>query len=174
MNKKHKHNLQMEEFIQGRQKLYNALGKRKSALMNLIDALSSNQDANTVVELSLNPLFKHQYHSVYSGIQNFVKQNNRAGENQDTDELDKIILDSIPKDNKRTYHLFGIDTTPNPRQFSHTLSDKTFIYQPNNIKGNKPINIGHCYSWLFYLPQKENTFDSPWVIPLSVERVKRF
>ena len=40
------------------------------------------------------------------------------------------------------------------------------------MKGNKPINIGHSYSVLTALPEKEETGDIPWAIPLTVERVK--
>ena len=140
--------------------------------MDLVDALSSNRDAQTVVELSLNPLFKRKYQSIYQAIKNFTLPEKQVEKNQDKDELLNIILDTIPNYNKRGYHLFGIDTTPNPRQFSPSLSDRKFIHQPNSIKGNKPINIGHAYSWLSYLPEKEDNFDSAWTIPLSVERVK--
>ena len=40
------------------------------------------------------------------------------------------------------------------------------------MKGNKPINIGHSYSVLTALPEREETGDIPWAIPLTVERVK--
>lgn len=137
-----------------------------------VDALSSNRDAHTVVELSLNPLFKRKYQSIYKAIKNFSSSEKGVDQKKNQDELLSIILDTIPSNSKRGYHLLGIDTTPNPRQFSPSLSDRTFIHQSNSIKGNKPINIGHAYSWLFYLPEKENNLDSAWTIPLSVERVK--
>ena len=38
----------------------------------LLDALSSNQQAASVVELSLNPLFRRDYNSLYKGIQEFL------------------------------------------------------------------------------------------------------
>ncbi len=50
--------------------------------------------------------------------------------------------------------------------------ERTIIYQPNTVKGNKPINIGHSYSLLTALPEKEETGDIPWAIPLTVEGVK--
>nr|ADO19134.1 hypothetical protein Nfla_5403 [Nostoc flagelliforme str. Sunitezuoqi] len=36
---------------------------------------------------------------------------------------------------------------------------------------NKPINIGHCYSILSILPEKETGNAAPWSIPISGERV---
>ena len=62
--------------------------------------------------------------------------------------------------------------TPLPRPYAQTLEERTIIYQPNTVKGNKPINIGHSYSVLTALPEKEETGDIPWAIPLTVERVK--
>ncbi len=71
----------------------------------------------------------------------------------------------------RHFNLFGIDTTPYPRPFAQTLADKTFIHYPNPIKGNKPINIGHCYSVVCALPDPIETDNVPWAVPLSGERV---
>jgi hypothetical protein len=45
------------------------------------------------------------------------------------------------------------------------------VYQPNSIKGNKPITIGHQYSVLALLPEKAD-FHPPWVVPLFVNRVQ--
>ena len=52
---------EIENFISWRQELYDYLGKRKSTQIDLIDALCSNQSAQTVVELTNNPLFKRKY-----------------------------------------------------------------------------------------------------------------
>jgi hypothetical protein len=78
----------------------------------------------------------------------------------------------IKAPNMRNFHLFGLDTTPIPRPFSPTLPDRTYIHQPNTIKGNKPINIGHQYSLLSFLPESEGTQNIPWSIPLSTQRVR--
>ncbi|MBE9048481.1 hypothetical protein IQ255_29565 [Pleurocapsales cyanobacterium LEGE 10410] len=61
-----------------------------------------------------------------------------------------------------------------PRPYAKTLEERSIIYQPNTItiKGNKPINIGHSYSVLTSLPETEETGDTSWAIPLTVERVK--
>jgi len=171
MKIKNNNEQEVEQFIQGRQRLYQSLGLRKDALMNLLDAISSNRDANTVVKLSLNPLFKLKYQSIYRAIADFSKAGKKKSKIQNKAEIFNLILESIPENNQRKFHLFGLDVTPNSRQFSPTVSDKSFIHQPNSIKGNKPINIGHAYSWLCYLPEKVPNCDASWTIPLSVERV---
>jgi hypothetical protein len=68
--------------------------------------------------------------------------------------------------------LWAIDVTPLPRPYAKTLEERTIVYQPNTVKGNKPINIGHSYSVLTALPEKEETGQIPWAIPLTVNRVK--
>jgi hypothetical protein len=128
MKIKNNNEQEVEQFIQGRQRLYQSLGLRKDALMNLLDAISSNRDANTVVELSLNPLFKHQHHSIYRAIANFGKAGKRKSKKQNKAGIFELILESIPENNQRKFHLFGLDVTPNSRQFSPTVSDKMFIH----------------------------------------------
>ena len=45
------------------------------------------------------------------------------------------------------------------------------MYQPNTIQGNKPIAIGHQYSLVAFLPEREQAKTAPWVVPLALERV---
>jgi hypothetical protein len=46
-----------ERFKEFRQRLYDWFPKRADSSMDLIDALSSNTQTDSVVKLSLNPLF---------------------------------------------------------------------------------------------------------------------
>ncbi|GAA6614752.1 hypothetical protein NUACC26_005380 [Scytonema sp. NUACC26] len=77
----------------------------------------------------------------------------------------------IPKPLVRRFYLFAIDTTPSPRPYANTLPERGYIYQPNTVKGNKPINIGHSYSIVSVLPEKDASHQAAWSIPLSAERV---
>jgi hypothetical protein len=45
------------------------------------------------------------------------------------------------------------------------------VYQPALLQSNKPVTIGHCYSEVALLPEREAQQDSAWVVPLSCERV---
>ena len=57
------------------------------------------------------------------------------------------------------------------RPYAETLPDRGFVYQPNTIKGNKPIAIGHQYSFVTALPERDKEKIGPWVIPLTMQRV---
>ncbi len=135
----------VKEFLLWRSNLYQSLKDRKETVIELLDALSSNQQAHSVVELSLNPLFRRDYNSLYKGIQEFLPTQTDENYDQRIQTLFSAVSQTIPASN-RHFNLFGIDTTPCPRPYAQTLADKTFIHYPNPIKGNKPINIGHCYS----------------------------
>ena len=172
------YNQSQQEFKQFRERLYQSFNQRRDTVMDLVDAISANTTARSPVELSLSPLFKREYSALYKGIQadRKVSENNyteaqkqqKAGIEARLSAIGKVI--EIPK--HRKFHLFGIDVTPMPRPYAKTLEDKTIIYQANTIKGNKPINIGHSYSVLTALPEREETGELPWAIPLMVERVK--
>ncbi len=77
----------------------------------------------------------------------------------------------VPSPQQRSYHLLGLDVTPVPRPHACTLEERGFVYQPNLVRGNKPINIGHAYSILAELPEKVSPYQAPWSIPLSGQRV---
>lgn len=164
--------LDVKNFLEWRKQLYNALNCRRETVIELLDALSSNQQAASVVELSLNSLFRRDHNSLYKGIQEFLPpQTDDKYEGQVNCLLDTVSL-TIPTPKSRHFNLFGIDTTPYPRKYSATLADKTFIHYPNPIKGNKPISIGHSYSVVCALPDRIATGNVPWAVPLSGERVQ--
>ena len=77
----------------------------------------------------------------------------------------------IPAPRQRKFWLLGTAVTYLSRRFARTLADRTFVHQPNAIKGNKPITIGHDYSVLSYLPEKAAAQSPPWIVPLIVRRV---
>ncbi len=160
-----------KKFQKWRNQLYNALNSRRESVIELIDALSSNLQALSVVELSLNPLFQRNYNSLYKAIQEFLPEKNSEKYASINKDLLKTVSQTIPQPRKRNFNLFGIDTTPAPRPYSHTLKDRSYIYYPNPIKGNKPINIGHSYSVVAALPEKNESSNVPWAVPISGERL---
>ncbi len=160
----------VKEFQIWRTQLYNSLGSRRETVIELIDSLSSNLQASSVVELSLNPLFQRNYNSLYKGIQEFLPEQTDENYEELNQGLLTLVAQTIPQPKSRHFHLFAIDATPCPRPYSQTLKENSYIYQPNPIKGNKPISIGHSYSVIAALPEKNQT-ESPWVIPLSGERI---
>jgi hypothetical protein len=166
---------QITQLKQFRQELYSAFDYRANALMELIDALSSTPAAHAVVELSLSPHFRRQYGSVHDAIGHMFQasQAETAAEERRVWEQKWVDLigSYLPEPEQRQFWLFGTDVVPIPRPFAETLEDRTFIHQPNTLKGNKPVTIGHDYSHLVFFPEKRKGQTGPWAVPLIVRRV---
>jgi len=62
------------QFQNFRQNLYDSFERYCDSIMDLLDALSGNDRANSVAELSLDPLFRRGYSSLYKGIKFFFSQ----------------------------------------------------------------------------------------------------
>ena len=163
---------QLKQF---RQQLYESFPGRADALMDLLDALSSNTTARSVVELSLSPLFRQGYGSVYTAIHRLFPEGPAPAAAWQCEayeqKLTRLIVSYLPLPKQREFFLFGLDVTPAPRPFAKTLEDRAFVHQPTLIKGNKPVAIGHQYSALVAFPEKAHRTDPPWVLPLSMRRV---
>ncbi len=163
------HNL--EQF---RLDLYEALPYRRDTLFDLLDALASNTTARSVVELSLSPFFRREYSSLTDGIDNFFQATDpeqEAAERREWEQkLVRVIGPYLVQPQKRQYWLFGVDVPSLPRPYAGKVADRTYVYQPNTLKGNKPVNIGHQSSVLVWLPEKQKGEPS-WIVPLIVRRV---
>jgi hypothetical protein len=146
---------------QFRSEVYQHFEKRPDTLLELIDALSSNQTASSVAELSLAPCFRREYSALYKGVADCTLT--------DTD-LAVLAAPYLPAPEERAFRLLAVDVSPQPRLYSPTLTDRGCVYEPTVIRGNKPITLGHQYSTVVALPEKV-TGDAPWVIPFSVQRV---
>jgi hypothetical protein len=149
-----------------REKIYCSFQNRQDATMELVDSLSSNTTAKSVVELSLNPVHRRNYCSITRVLDEFTQKDNK----QPRGNITPILASFCPELRERAYHLFGVDCTSSPRLFSPTVADRGYVYAPNTVPGNKPITIGHQYSVVTYFPEKDAQ-SPPWVIPLSCERV---
>ncbi len=100
------------DFLAWRSLLYQALGSRRSSVMDLLDSLSSNLQASTVAELSLNPLFRRDYNSLYKGIQDFLPTTNHPDYRKAVDGLFSVVSATVPEPEDRPFYLFGVDVTP--------------------------------------------------------------
>jgi len=150
------------KFTQFRERVYQNFSKREDSAMELLDALCSTPNARSVVELSLSPHFKRQHPSIYTAI--------GAVGWKDID-LPTLAGPYLTAPKERNYWLFGVDGTPEKRQFAYTLSDRGYVYYPNPVGSNKPITIGHEYSTVALLPELGSKMANSWVVPLSTRRV---
>ncbi|MCP4205987.1 MAG: transposase [Shimia sp.] len=170
MNRKRE--TQLEQF---REQLYQSFERCADSLMDLLDALSSQTTARSVVELSLEACFQREYSSLYKAIAGFFEvsaEGPAEGERREQEEgLLGIVANYVPSPAARPYWLFGTDVTSVPRQFARTLAERGYVYQPNPIKSNKPVTIGHQYAVMAHLPEKATREEPPWIVPLVVRRV---
>ena len=104
--------------------------------MDLVDALSSNTQARSVVELSLNTCFRRDYTSLFKAISAYKPEDAKKN-------LAKLAAPYLPKPDKRSFWLLGVDVTPLSRPYAFRLEDRGYVYQPNPIRSNKPFTIGH-------------------------------
>lgn len=166
--------LTKSEFKSFRGQLYNEFEHCSDSAMDLLDALCSNIQSPSVVQLSLNPLFRRGYSALFKtlGGNLFAKASQKDNSPPQAKQLQSLDLISqvVPLAKQRHFFLFGLDCTSISRPFAETLKDRGIVHQPTPIKGNKPITIGHSYSMLAVLPER-NDGDSPWTIPLDMSRV---
>jgi hypothetical protein len=130
--------------------------------MELVDALCSTPAARSVVEYSLAPCFRRTYSTLYKAL---------AEWSWDQAQLARLLAPFLPPPSKRSFYLLGVDVTPQPRPFAHTLSDRSMVYQPNPVRGTTPVTIGHQYSCVALLSEAKLPRSPAWVVPLSTARV---
>ena len=141
--------------------LYTHLDKRAEAIVGLIYALASHDHARSVVELSLNSLFRHGHASLYRAIDAFASQ---------SVDLRRLAAVVAPRPSQRAFWLMSTDVTAHPRPYARTLADRSYVYAPTPTPGQKPVKVGHAYTSTLLLPEREKGAP-PWVIPLDVRRV---
>jgi hypothetical protein len=165
----------IQQMVEFRENLHRTFAHRSDALMDLIDATGGNNSAKSVVELSLGSFFPRQYSSLHDAVDNFFIPScpEKAKEERHTQQQVRmrLLANQLPDPVQRNFYLFGLDTTGQPRPFAKSLADRGIQYHPNAAPGNKPIAVGHSYSVLAGLPEKEGSTSPPWVIPLLIQRV---
>jgi len=118
-----------------------------------------------VVELSLSPCFHYQYSSITDGLSRMARCSDPAGRAARLLAHQLSFLEKGPTFG-RDHVLLQSDGTPCPKAHSPTLPERGYIYQPNAMAGQRPVDIGYDLS---YLNLSEPA--SGWSLPLSIQRV---
>jgi hypothetical protein len=138
-----------------RHRTYLLLGNGRDALFDLMDAVLTTRSLASFVELSLSPVFRRAWPSIYEALQD--GQPSRQA-------LMKEYVKHIPR--SEMVVLAG-DHTAWSRLYAKTLQERTYEHQPQVISGVKPITLGHGYSTITWIPQAEGS----WALPLLHERI---
>lgn len=146
-------NKQLNNLIEFRQASYRCLGRAKDALFELSDAVMLTPQAPSLAHLSLSPVFRRKWPSVYEALEDGTP---------DREALLRLYSTHVQKSACSTLHaarvLLAGDHTPWPRPLARTLSERTYLYQSAQIPGlgggGRPVTAGHGYSTLAWIPQE--------------------
>jgi hypothetical protein len=161
----------LETLERFRQALYSSFRYRRDSVLDLLDALSSNDRARSPVELSLNSCFRRQHGALYQAIQKAYAESEFPVCSLEAITQGEAILATIPVPKHRPYQVFGIDETPNERLYAKCLADRQTVHRSTPVPGQVPISLGHNYSILAAMPEVEAEDWPRWAVPVSVERV---
>ncbi len=165
-------------------KLLGLFNNRSYASLQLVEALAHAQKPTTVVELSQETPFQRSYSVINKVLNAFgpgsldsLAGTNNAGESAKTiqNEFAKItkpfsdlFFEMIPQESNRKFRLFALDATSTPRIHAHTLDDRSYVHQANQI--GIPVTVGLEANILTYLPE-HSAEEANWQLPVSVERI---
>ena len=145
----------IEKLKQFRQQSYESLGNGKDALFELMDAVLLSRKATSLVEMSLVPVFRRRWPSVYEALED---------SHPDSQKLQKQYIEQIPSTERIV--LVG-DHTSWSRPEAVTLRERTYEHAGAGIGGGKPITLGQGYSSIAWLPEDQGS----WALPLSHQRI---
>jgi DDE superfamily endonuclease len=148
----------LEKLKQFRTGVYTILGNAKDALFDLMDAVLITRSVYSFAELSVCPVFRRQWSSVYEAIQDG---------NPPRNELMKLYIKQLTQGEKIV--LAG-DHTAWSRLNAHTLKDRTYEHQAQPMSGAKPVTLGQGYSTIAVVPETHGS----WALPLLHERITSF
>jgi len=138
-----------------RQAAYERLGKARDATFELTDAVLLTRNAYSLADLSLCPVFRRKWPSIYEALQDSRPQRQK---------LMKLYIEQIPVSVRP---ILAGDHTIWPRPEAVTLQERTIEHCCTAVPGNRPIGIGQGYSTIAWIPEESGS----WALPLRHERI---
>ena len=131
-----------------RAQIYDAFTKAADSLMNTADALLTENQAQSLPELSLSPFFTRKWHSLYEAF-----QDGRI----DTEKLRHTFAKNAPTATKARICL-ATDASSIARPKSKTAADRTLVHESNLPEGCPPVVAGWQFSTLVLLPDTPSSW----------------
>ncbi len=138
-----------------RHKVYTLLGNGRDALFDLMDAVLVSRSVSSFAELSLSPVFRRRWSSLYEAVQD--SQPPRP-------KLMQLYIEQIPQPARVV--LAG-DHTAWSRFQATTLRERTYEHQATPMSGAQPVTLGQGYSTLAWIAEAHGS----WALPLLHERI---
>ena len=145
-----------------RQAVYDALGARRDALCDVLDALLTSGPVPSLAHLSLAAVHRRGHGSLYAAL---------AHGQMDVGALRPLIAAHPLEAGALVY---GIDASVWPRPAAQTSADRGFPHHAHRAArpvGGHPIVAGWSYQWISWISPLHLTRDS-WTAPLEVARVR--
>ena len=117
----------LDKLKQFRQGVYTILGNAKDVLFDLMDAVLVTRSVKSFVELSLSPVFRRRWSSIYEGLEDSKPPRK---------ELMQLYTKQIPHTEEIV--LAG-DHTAWSRLEAVTLKERTYEHQAQPMSGAKPV-----------------------------------
>lgn len=148
---------QLNKLIAFRQMIYEeVLTLAKDAQFEILDSLLLSDHPRSYAELSLSPVFRRQWPSLYDALE-------RGG--QVEERLGRLLAAHIPA---KGVQVCPLDTTMWAHPSSRTLSGLVYGRSPTQALKERSIVKGHQYSLLSWSPEA----DSSWSPVVLSQRVK--
>jgi hypothetical protein len=141
-----------------RHQVYGCFEKSGDALMELADALSSEGAARSLPEVSLSPLFRRKWPSLYEALED--GRINEPGWSQ-------VWTEALLREQQGPVWL-SVDSTSIARPESETSPDRGIIYVPNLPRAKRPVSAGWHFSTVMLLPATR----SSWGAILAQRRIR--
>jgi len=146
-----------QALIEFREQIYTCFTRAADSLMNTCDALLTQNQAQSLPELSLSPFFTRKWHSLYEAF-----QDGRI----DADKLRQAFAKNAPVAGKERICL-ATDASSIARPKAKTAADRTLVHEANLPEGCPPVVAGWQFSTLALLPETP----SSWTYTLENTRI---
>jgi hypothetical protein len=138
-----------------RQAAYECLCRAKDATFELMDAVLLTRNAYSLADLSMCPVFRRKWSSIYEAIQDTRPQRNK---------LMQLYIEQIPKQGRI---ILAGDYTAWSRPEADTLKERTYEHYAQGGFSGRPVTVGYGYSTICWVPE----MDGSWSLPLRLERI---
>lgn len=131
-----------------RHEIYDCFNYGSDALFNLADALLTESQAHSVVELTLSPCFERKWPSLYEALQ--MGQLNRT-------RFEQTLARYAPRPVAGERLVLAVDASNIERPFSQTSPDRGWIYKHNLPDCKKPVTTGWQFSTVVVVPAQTSS-----------------
>ena len=138
-----------------REEAFGCLGRRRDALFELVDGLLAAESMASLPHLSLLPVHRRGWGSVYAAL--------AVGE-VDADRIAEVLAAHAPD---VAGPVFAVDASTWPRCDAECSPGRGFYYSPTRHSAGQPIVAGWCYSWIAQLGFDRDS----WTAPVDAHRV---